>query len=96
MMDGRDAEMVPRHVRSVILQLILLGVSAIFRYGFAVAYGPVFGIPQVILIQWAHPRWPALSRCRRSARIGSRGPPGRVRFRPMEPMTTCTLPQGAP
>jgi hypothetical protein len=36
-----------------ILQLILLGVSAIFWYGFAVPYGPLFGIPQVILIALA-------------------------------------------
>lgn len=36
-----------------ILQLILLGVSAIFWYGFAVPYGPLLGIPQVILIAFA-------------------------------------------
>jgi hypothetical protein len=33
-----------------VLQLILLGVSAIFWYGFAVPYGPLLGIPQIILI----------------------------------------------
>lgn len=33
-----------------ILQIILLGVSAIFWYGFAVPYGPVLGIPQFVLI----------------------------------------------
>ena len=32
------------------LQLVLLGASAVFWYGFAVPYGPVLGIPQVILI----------------------------------------------
>lgn len=36
-----------------VLQLILLGVSAIFWYGFAVPYGPLLGIPQVILIAGA-------------------------------------------
>ena len=40
-----------------VLQLILLGVSAIFWYGFAVPYGPVLGIPQVILIMLV---WPDL------------------------------------
>ena len=40
------------------LQLILLGVSAVFWYGFAVPYGPVLGIPQVILIASV---WPELS-----------------------------------
>ena len=33
-----------------ILELILLGVSAIFWYGFAVPFGPVFGLPQVVLL----------------------------------------------
>ena len=33
-----------------VLQLILLGVSAVFWYGFAVPYGPVLGIPQLILL----------------------------------------------
>jgi hypothetical protein len=33
-----------------ILQLILLSLSAIFWYGFAVPFGPVFGIPQVVLL----------------------------------------------
>lgn len=33
-----------------VLQLILLGVSAIFWYGFALPYGPLLGIPQLILI----------------------------------------------
>lgn len=33
-----------------VLQLILLGASSVFWYGFAVPYGPVFGIPQVVLI----------------------------------------------
>jgi hypothetical protein len=36
-----------------LLQLILLGVSAIFWYGFAVPYGPLLGIPQVMLIAGA-------------------------------------------
>jgi hypothetical protein len=36
-----------------LLQLILLGVSAIFWYGFAVPYGPLLGIPQAILIACA-------------------------------------------
>lgn len=36
-----------------LLQLILLGVSAIFWYGFAVPYGPLLGIPQAILIAFA-------------------------------------------
>jgi hypothetical protein len=33
-----------------VLQVLLLGVSSIFWYGFAVPYGPVFGIPQLILL----------------------------------------------
>ena len=33
-----------------ILQLALLGASTVFWYGFAVPYGPVLGVPQVILI----------------------------------------------
>ena len=33
-----------------VLQLVLLGASSLFWYGFAVPYGPVLGIPQVILI----------------------------------------------
>ena len=40
-----------------VLQLILLGVSAIFWYGFAVPYGPVLGIPQLILLAVV---WPDL------------------------------------
>jgi len=32
------------------LQLVLLGASSVFWYGFAVPYGPVFGIPQVVLL----------------------------------------------
>ena len=36
-----------------LLQLMLLGVSAIFWYGFAVPYGPLLGIPQAILIVFA-------------------------------------------
>lgn len=36
-----------------LLQIILLGVSAIFWYGFAVPYGPLLGIPQAILIAFA-------------------------------------------
>ncbi len=40
-----------------VLQLVLLGVSAIFWYGFAVPYGPVLGIPQVVLIALV---WPDL------------------------------------
>ena len=33
-----------------VLQLILLGLSAIFWYGFALPYGPLLGLPQLILI----------------------------------------------
>jgi len=33
-----------------VFQLILLGVSAIFWYGFAVPYGPLLGLPQFVLI----------------------------------------------
>jgi hypothetical protein len=36
-----------------VLQLVLLGVSAIFWYGFAVPYGPLLGIPQITLIALA-------------------------------------------
>lgn len=36
-----------------LLQLILLGVSAIFWYGFALPYGPLLGISQAILITCA-------------------------------------------
>ena len=41
-----------------VLQLILLAVSTIFWYGFAVPYGPVLGIPQVLLIALV---WPDLT-----------------------------------
>jgi hypothetical protein len=44
-----------------LLQLILLGVSAIFWYGFALPYGPLLGIPQVILIVRA---WSGLTKRR--------------------------------
>ena len=37
-------------LEGAVLQLILLGVSAIFWYGFELPYGPLFGVPQVILI----------------------------------------------
>ena len=33
-----------------VLVLVLLGLSAIFWYGFAVPFGPVFGLPQVVLV----------------------------------------------
>jgi hypothetical protein len=33
-----------------ILELILLSLSAIFWYGFAVPFGPVFGLPQLVLL----------------------------------------------
>lgn len=33
-----------------VLELILLGLSAIFWYGFAVPFGPVFGLPQLVLL----------------------------------------------
>jgi hypothetical protein len=33
-----------------VLQLILLGLSSVFWYGFAVPYGPLLGVPQLILI----------------------------------------------
>jgi len=33
-----------------VLQLVLLSLSAIFWYGFAVPFGPVFGLPQVVLV----------------------------------------------
>ena len=41
-----------------VLQLCLLGASAVFWYGFAVPYGPVLGIPQVVLIVLV---WPSLT-----------------------------------
>ena len=37
-------------VDGAVLQLVLLGASSLFWYGFAVPYGPVLGIPQVVLI----------------------------------------------
>lgn len=40
-------------IDGALLQLMLLGVSAIFWYGFAVPYGPLLGIPQAILITFA-------------------------------------------
>jgi hypothetical protein len=33
-----------------VLELVLLSLSAIFWYGFAVPFGPVFGLPQVVLL----------------------------------------------
>ena len=33
-----------------VLELVLLGLSAIFWYGFAVPFGPVFGFPQLVLL----------------------------------------------
>ena len=33
-----------------VLQLLLIGASAIFWYGFAVPYGPVLGVPQLLLL----------------------------------------------
>ncbi|MCW5850796.1 MAG: hypothetical protein KIT87_12040 [Anaerolineae bacterium] len=33
-----------------ILELILLAISAIFWYGFALPFGPVVGLPQILLI----------------------------------------------
>jgi hypothetical protein len=33
-----------------VLQVLLLGVSSIFWYGFALPYGPVFAVPQIILL----------------------------------------------
>ena len=33
-----------------ILELILLAISAIFWYGFALPFGPVVGFPQILLI----------------------------------------------
>ena len=41
-----------------VLELILLGVSSIFWYGFAIPYGPVLGVPQIILMALV---WPDLS-----------------------------------
>jgi hypothetical protein len=41
-----------------VLQLTLIGASAVFWYGFRVPYGPVLGIPQLILIALV---WPDLS-----------------------------------
>ena len=34
----------------LVLDLILLAISAIFWYGFALPLGPLFGLPQVVLI----------------------------------------------
>ena len=34
----------------LILDLILLAISAIFWYGFALPFGPVVGLPQIVLI----------------------------------------------
>ena len=34
----------------LVLELILLAISAIFWYGFALPLGPLFGLPQVVLI----------------------------------------------
>ena len=33
-----------------VLELILLGLSVIFWYGFALPFGPVAGVPQVVLL----------------------------------------------
>ncbi len=33
-----------------ILELILLAISAIFWYGFALPFGPLVGLPQILLI----------------------------------------------
>jgi hypothetical protein len=33
-----------------VLELILLGLSAIFWYGFALPFGPVTGLPQLVLL----------------------------------------------
>ena len=41
-----------------VLQLCLLGASAVFWYGFAVPYGPVLGIPQLVLLVVV---WPSLT-----------------------------------
>jgi hypothetical protein len=41
-----------------VLELILLGLSAIFWYGFALPFGPLLGVAQVILLALA---WGALS-----------------------------------
>lgn len=37
-------------VDGAVLQTILLGVSVIFWYGFALPHGPLLGIPQIVLI----------------------------------------------
>ncbi len=34
----------------VVLELILVGLSAIFWYGFALPLGPLIGLPQVVLL----------------------------------------------
>jgi hypothetical protein len=49
-----------------VLQLILLSLSAIFWYGFAVPFGPVFGLPQLVLVGDGLEQ-PALTGC-----VGSR------------------------
>jgi hypothetical protein len=36
-----------------VFELILLGLSAIFWYGFALPFGPLAGIPQVVLVALA-------------------------------------------
>ncbi len=33
-----------------VLQLILLGISTIFWYGFALPFGPMMGLPQLVLL----------------------------------------------
>ena len=33
-----------------VLELILLGLSAIFWYGFALPFGPLMGLPQIVLL----------------------------------------------
>jgi hypothetical protein len=37
-------------LEGAILELILLGLSAIFWYGFALPFGPLVGVPQVVLL----------------------------------------------
>lgn len=40
-----------------VLELILLGLSVIFWYGFALPFGPLLGLPQVVLLALT---WPSL------------------------------------
>ncbi len=36
-----------------VLELILLGISAIFWYGFALPFGPILGLAQIVVMALA-------------------------------------------